>query len=142
MQTTESDTLSERQRELDRAQRRAIESVVLSEETAGAQVTEIVRHRLANGTRRIVITDADRQLSRELVDHAFEALRYSGLVCAPDDDGEIALIGMTEPHNDLLAAIQWGTSAALDSLLSAARAQHVSVLLLPPAVQERAGSPQ
>jgi glycosyltransferase A (GT-A) superfamily protein (DUF2064 family) len=133
MHTTESSERSQRERLRDHAQRRAIESIALSEHAAGARVTEIVRHRLANGTERVVITHSDRQLPRDLVDHAFEALRYSGLVCAPDGDGDIALIGMTEPHQDLLAAIQWGTSAALDSLLSAARAQHVSVLLLPPA---------
>jgi glycosyltransferase A (GT-A) superfamily protein (DUF2064 family) len=66
------------------------------------------------------------------VEHAFEALRYSGLVCAPDGDGDISLLGMTQLHGDLLAAIPWGTNAALDELLRAARERHISVLLLPP----------
>ncbi|MBK5188769.1 MAG: DUF2064 domain-containing protein [Gemmatimonadaceae bacterium] len=140
MQATEYEGTSERSRGHERTHRRAIESIALSEETAGARVTEAVRHRLANGSHRVVVTHAKMELPRELVEHAFEALRYSGLVCAPDDDGEIALIGMTQPHDDLLAAIPWGTGAALDGLLSAAREQHVSVMLLPPPGVERSGS--
>lgn len=122
------------------AQRRAIESVELSDHSAGARVTEVVRHRLADGSERIVITNAARDVSRELVDHAFEALRYSGLVCAPDGDGSIALLGMTQPLDELLSVIPWGARDALDQLLSTARAQHVSVMLLPPAVAGHDGS--
>jgi len=70
---------------------------------------------------------------RELVDHAFDALRYSGLVCAASADGAIALLGMTQPLDELLAAIPWDTGNALEQLLSTAREQHVPVLLLPPA---------
>jgi glycosyltransferase A (GT-A) superfamily protein (DUF2064 family) len=117
----------------ERAQRRAVENVALSDRAAGARVTEVVRYRIANGSQRVVITNADRAVPRELVDHAFDALRYSGLVCAPDADGAIALLGMTQPLDELLAAIPWDTSDALEQLLRTAREQHVSVLLLPPA---------
>ena len=116
----------------ERASRRAIQSVVLSGHAAGARVADVVRDRIADGSHRVVITNAKRELSRDLVEHAFEALRYSGLVCAPDGDGDIALLGMTQPHDALFATIPWGTSAALDELLRLAREQHVSVLLLPP----------
>jgi len=117
----------------ERAQRRAVENVALSDRAAGARVTEVVRYRIANGSQRVVITNADRAVPRELVDHAFDALRYSGLVCAPDADGAIALLGMTQPLDELLAAIPWDTGDALEQLLRTAREQHVSVLLLPPA---------
>ena len=40
---------------------------------------------------------------------------------------------MTQPLDALLAAIPWDTGNALEQLLSAAREQHVPVLLLPPA---------
>ena len=116
----------------ERAQRRAIESVLLSEQSAGARVNEVVRQHIADGSQRVVITHADLELPRDFVEHAFDALRYSGLVCAPDGDGDIALLGMTQAHDALLAAIPWGTNAALDELLRAAREQHVSVMLLPP----------
>ncbi|MEO8879883.1 MAG: DUF2064 domain-containing protein [Gemmatimonadaceae bacterium] len=119
------------------AQRRAVEMIELSNRAAGARVTEVVRHRLADGSERVVITNADREVSRDLVDHAFEALRYSALVCAPDVDGSIALLGVTAPLDALFSAISWGASNALDQLLSTARAQHVSVLLLPPTGIER-----
>lgn len=115
-----------------RAQRRAVESVPLSERSAGARVTEVVRQHIAGGSQRVVITHADRELPREFVEHAFDALGYSVLVCAPDGDGDIALLGMTQTHDALFAAIPWGTSAALDELLRAAREQQLSVMLLPP----------
>jgi glycosyltransferase A (GT-A) superfamily protein (DUF2064 family) len=140
MHTIENEGTREKPRMHERALRRAIECIALSEQSAGARVSEAVRHRLADGSHRVVITHAERDLPHELVEHAFQALRYSGLVCAPDGDGDIALIGMTQPHDELLAAIPWGTDAALDGLLSAARAQHVSVMLLPPAGGERAES--
>jgi glycosyltransferase A (GT-A) superfamily protein (DUF2064 family) len=122
------------------AQRRVVESISLSDPAAGARVTEIVRSRLDDGSQRVIITHAARELRRDFLEHAFEALRYSAIVCAPDDAGDIALIGMTEPHDALLAQIPWGSNDALDELLIAARSRQVTVLLLPPARAERNGS--
>ena len=133
MHAIDNDDTADQPRMRERAQRRAIENVPLSDRAAGARVTEVVRHRIANGSQRIVITNADLAVPRELVDHAFDALRYSGLVCAASADGAIALLGMTQPLDELLAAIPWDTGNALEQLLSAAREQHVPVLLLPPA---------
>ena len=133
MHAIDNEDTTDQPRVRERAQRRAVENVALSDRAAGARVTEVVRYRIANGSQRVVITNADRAVPRELVDHAFDALRYSGLVCAPDADGAIALLGMTQPLDELLAAIPWDTSDALEQLLRTAREQHVSVLLLPPA---------
>ena len=124
----------------ERAQRRAIESISLSDDGAGERMTEIVRNRLEDGSQRVIITHAERELPIDIVEHAFDALRYSALVCAPDGDGDISLIGMTEPHDALLASIPWGAGNALDELLSAARASNVPVTLLPPAGSGRNGS--
>ena len=140
MQVIENEDASERTYTRERAPRRAIESISLSDRTAGARVIEIVRNRMEDGSQRVVITHDAHELPRELVEHAFEALRYSGIVCVPDGDGDIALIGMTEPHDALLAAIPWGTGDALNELLSAARTRRVPVMLLPPASGERNGS--
>lgn len=123
----------------ERAHRRAVESISLSDEAAGERVSEIVRNRLEDGSQRVVITHAARELPVDILEHAFEALRYSAIVCAPDGDGDIALIGMTESHDALLASVPWGTSDALDELLSAARSRRVPVMLLPPAGSERKG---
>lgn len=133
MHATDKNDTTDQPRARERAQRRAIERLPLSDRAAGARVTEIVRHRLADGSERVVITNANREVPRELVDHAFDALRYTGLVCAPDTNGAIALLGMTQPLDALLASIPWETSEALEQLLCTAREQHVSVLLLPPA---------
>ena len=140
MQVIENEETNKRTYVRDRAQRRAIESISLSEDGAGERVTEIVRNRLEDGSQRVIITHAARELPVDLVEHAFEALRYSALVCAPDGDGDITLIGMTEPHEALLASIPWGAENALDELLSAARAGNIPVTLLPPAGNGRNGS--
>jgi glycosyltransferase A (GT-A) superfamily protein (DUF2064 family) len=132
MQTTQNEERGEHPPTRERAPRRAIDSVVLSGHAAGARVADVVRDHIAGGSQRVVITNTRREPPRDLVEHAFEALRYSGLVCAPDSDGDIVLLGMTQPHDELLAEIPWGTSAALDELLRTARERHVSVLLLPP----------
>src|SRR5256885_10803795 len=98
----------------DRAHSRAIESISLSDSATGARVAEIVHNRLGDGSQRVVITHSKHELPLDLLEHAFEALRYSAIVCAPDGDGEIALIGMTESHDELLAAITWGAGNAPD----------------------------
>jgi glycosyltransferase A (GT-A) superfamily protein (DUF2064 family) len=140
MQVIENEDTSERTYTREHAPRRAVERISLSDRAAGTRVMELVRTRLEDGSQRVVITHDAHELPRELVEHAFEALRYSGIVCAPSGDGGIALIGMTEPHDVLLEAVPWGTSEALNELLSAARTRHVSVMLLPPAGGERNGS--
>jgi glycosyltransferase A (GT-A) superfamily protein (DUF2064 family) len=139
MQVIQNDGTNGRTYARDRAHRRAIESISLSEQAAGARVTEIVHNRLGDGSERIVITHSAHELPRDLVEYAFDALRYSAIVCAPNGDGDIALIGMSESHDELLAAIPWGTSNVLDELLSASRSRHVPVMLLPPARIERNG---
>ena len=133
MQVIENEDTNRRTQVRERAQRRAIESTSLSEDGAGERVTELVRSRLEDGSQRVIITHAASELPADIVEHAFDALRYSTLVCAPGDDGDITLIGMTEPHDALLASIPWGARNALDELLSAARSRTVPVMLLPPA---------
>ena len=133
MQVIENEDTNRRTQVRERAQRRAIESTSLSEDGAGERVTELVRSRLEDGSQRVIITHAASELPADIVEHAFDALRYSTLVCAPGDDGDITLIGMTEPHDALLASIPWGARNALDELLSAARSRNVPVMLLPPA---------
>ncbi|MEP7064600.1 MAG: DUF2064 domain-containing protein [Gemmatimonadota bacterium] len=124
----------------ERAQTRAAESISLSDHDTGEQVMRIVRDRLDDGSQRVVITHAASEVPRELVEQAFDALRYSAIVCAPNGTGHIALIGMTEQQDALVAAVPWDTNDALDMLLSAARSQHVPVVLLPPSASRRSDS--
>ena len=122
-----------------RAARRVIENVELSDRTAGERVIEVVRTRLAYGSHRVVIMSPDNALPPEIVEHAFDALRFSRLVCAPGTDGNIALLGMTQSHDAILTAIPWGTDAALDALLREARASSLPMMILPSATNGRAG---
>jgi glycosyltransferase A (GT-A) superfamily protein (DUF2064 family) len=140
MQVIDNEDSNKRTNVRERAQRRAIESTSLSGDGAGERVTEIVRSRLDDGSERVIITHAASELPADIVEHAFDALRYSTLVCAPDGDGDITLIGMTELHDALLASIPWGAENALDELLSAARSRNVPVMLLPPAGSGHNGS--
>jgi glycosyltransferase A (GT-A) superfamily protein (DUF2064 family) len=133
MQVIENEETNKRTSVRERAQRRAVESVSLSGDGAGQRVTEIVRNRLEDGSQRVIITHSANELPADMVEQAFDALRYSTLVCAPDGDGEITLIGVTEAHHALLSSIPWGAENALDELLSAARSKNVPVMLLPPA---------
>lgn len=121
----------------ERAPRRIIEKVELSDRKAGEQVIEAVRSRLADGSHRIVVTSADSALPADTLEHAFDALRFSRLVCAPGIDGEIALLGMSQQHDALLASIPWGTDDALEALLRAARESQLAMVILPPVADGR-----
>jgi glycosyltransferase A (GT-A) superfamily protein (DUF2064 family) len=140
MQVIENAETNKRTNLRERAHIRAFETISLSAHDTGERVTQIVRDRLEDGSQRVVITHAASELPRELVEHAFDALRYSAIVCVPNGNGHIALIGMTEPQDAVLAAIPWDTNDALDILLSAARSRHVPIVLLPPASSERNGA--
>lgn len=132
MQATNEDQAEHRPDVRGHALRRVIENVELSDRMAGERVIEAVRNRLADGSHRVIITSADSELPAETLEHAFDALRFSGLVCAPGSDGEIALLGMSQSHDALVASIPWGTDDALDALLRAARESHLPLLILPP----------
>lgn len=121
----------------ERALRRVIENVELSDRKAGERVIEAVRSRLADGPHRILVTSADSALPAHTLEHAFDALRFSGLVCAPGSDGEIALLGVSQQHDALLASIPWGTDDALEALLRAARESQLAMVILPPVADGR-----
>lgn len=122
----------------ERSLRRVIENVELSDHRAGERVIEVVRNRLAKGSHRVIVTSADCALPANMLEHAFDALRFSRLVCAPGSDGEIALLGMSQSHDALVSSIPWGTDDAFDALLRAARESHLPLLLLPPVAGVRA----
>jgi glycosyltransferase A (GT-A) superfamily protein (DUF2064 family) len=132
MQAANDESREHRGDERECSPLRVIENVVLSDRMAGARVIEAVRNRLANGSHRVIVTGADSALSADTLQHAFDALRFSRLVCAPGIDGEIALLGMSQSHDALVASIPWGTGGALEALLSAARESHLPMVILPP----------
>ncbi|MGH7634655.1 MAG: DUF2064 domain-containing protein [Gemmatimonadaceae bacterium] len=122
----------------ERSMRRVIENVELSDHRAGERVIEAVRNRLADGSHRVIFMSADSALPDTMLDHAFDALRFSRLVCAPGSGGEIVLLGMSQSHDAIVASIPWGTGDALEALLRAARESHLPLVLLPPVSSARA----
>jgi len=60
MQVIGDEGTNERTNVRERAQRRAVESISLSENDAGERVTEIVRNRLGDGSQRVIVTHAAR----------------------------------------------------------------------------------
>jgi glycosyltransferase A (GT-A) superfamily protein (DUF2064 family) len=138
MHTIDDEHTSQRSDARERSQRRVIESVELSDHLAGERVIAAVRSRLADGSHRVVVTSADSVLSADTLEHAFDVLRFSRLVCAPDTSGDIALIGMSQSHDALFASIPWGTEETLDALLRAARDNHLPMVILPPVADGRA----
>jgi glycosyltransferase A (GT-A) superfamily protein (DUF2064 family) len=131
MHSIMNDESGERSTVRDRVSLRFVASLSFADAAAGTRVIELLRTRLAYRGQRVVLTSASHVLPAEVVEHAFDALRYSGLVCAPGRSGEIVLIGMTRLHEGLLAAVPWGTPNALPDLLRAARARGVTVMLFP-----------
>ncbi len=111
--------------------RRYTASVPLADADAGARIRELFRRGFAGGVQRIVLTSADHHVSRDVVEHAFDALRYSGLVCVTTREGAFALIGMTGVDDVLLEGVPWGTEHALTGLLRAARERHLPMVILP-----------
>lgn len=137
MHAIDDDYTSHRTDTRERSQRRVIEHLELSDHLAGERVIEAVRNWLADGSHRVVVTSADAVFSADTLEHAFEVLRFSRLVCAPDASGDIALIGMSQPHDALVASVPWGTGDALDALLRAARDNHLPMVILPPVADGR-----
>lgn len=139
MYAANDEDIKPRQLVRDRTVRRVIENVELSDRMAGERVIEAVRSQLADGSQRVIVTSADSDLPSDMLEHAFDTLRFSRLVCAPGSSGEIALLGMSQPHDALVASIPWGTDDALEALLRAARERHLSLVLLPPVSDDRGG---
>lgn len=137
MQAVTDDSMEHPADVRERALCRVIENVELSDRKAGERVIEAVRSRLADGSHRIIVTSADSALPADTLEHAFDALRFSRLVCAPGIDGEIALLGMSQQHDALLASIPWGTGDALEALLRAARESQLAMVILPPVADGR-----
>ncbi|WP_263970713.1 TIGR04282 family arsenosugar biosynthesis glycosyltransferase [Leptolyngbya sp. KIOST-1] len=63
---------------------------------------------------------------------AIEALHQVDVVLGPATDGGYYLIGLRQLNRALFAAIDWGTDRVLEQTLAAAKAQGLSVELLPP----------
>jgi len=83
------------------------------------------------GAQQVLLHGTDiPDLAPQHIDDAFGALKSKDLVLGPSTDGGYWLIGLKSPA-DLFDGMEWGTSSVFEKTLAAARAQRLSVHVLP-----------
>ena len=84
------------------------------------------------GVRRVVIIGSDcPDLDQNIVNMALDGLKDVDLVLGPAYDGGYYLIGLQKSVPQLFDGIPWGTAMVRKYTLERARAQGLSILLLP-----------
>jgi rSAM/selenodomain-associated transferase 1 len=93
-----------------------------------AGLTSVFAHFADGHQRRIIAFNSDSpHLPRSVLEDAFETLAAHDVVVGPTHDGGYYLVGAKASHPTLFARDGMGTSSALESLLSRARALDLSV---------------
>jgi len=93
-----------------------------------AGLTSVFAHFAEGHQRRTIAFNSDSpHLPRSVLEEAFETLAAHDLVVGPTNDGGYYLVGAKASHPALFAPDGMGTSSALESLLSHARALELSV---------------
>jgi len=103
---------------------------VVAQKGAGlaAGLTSVFAHFAQDHQRRVIAFNSDSpHLPRSVLEGAFEKLATHDVVVGPTHDGGYYLVGAKAPHATLFAGDGMGTSNALDTLLSRARALHLSI---------------
>jgi rSAM/selenodomain-associated transferase 1 len=96
-------------------------------EGLAAGLTSVFAH-FAEGHQRTIAFNSDSpHLPRSVLEDAFEVLAAHDVVVGPTHDGGYYLVGAKAFHPTLFARDGMGTSSALESLLSHARALELSV---------------
>ncbi len=98
-----------------------------------AGLTSVFAHFAAAGHRRIIAFNSDSpHLPVSVLESAFEALATCDVVVGPTHDGGYYLVGAKATHPGLFDGDGMGTSSALETLLTRARALGLSVCLVDP----------
>ncbi|MBV8553313.1 MAG: TIGR04282 family arsenosugar biosynthesis glycosyltransferase [Acidobacteriaceae bacterium] len=97
-------------------------------EGLAAGLTSVFAHFAEDRQRRTIAFNSDSpHLPRSILEDAFEMLAAHDVVVGPTHDGGYYLVGAKASHPTLFARDGMGTSSALDTLLSRARALALSV---------------
>ena len=97
-------------------------------EGLAAGLTSVFAHFAEAHQRRTIAFNSDSpHLPRSVLEGAFETLAEHDMVVGPTDDGGYYLVGAKASHPALFARDGMGTSNALETLLSRARALGLSV---------------
>jgi rSAM/selenodomain-associated transferase 1 len=106
------------------------EASVVAQEGEGlaAGLTSVFAHFANDHQRRIMAFNSDSpHLPRSFLEDAFEMLAAHDVVVGPTHDGGYYLVGAKTSHPALFERHGMGTSSALETLLSRARALELSV---------------
>jgi uncharacterized protein len=97
-------------------------------EGLAAALTSVFAHFAKDHPRRIIAFNSDSpHLPRTILEDAFDTLTAHDVVVGPTHDGGYYLVGAKTFHPTLFAGDGMGTSSALETLLSRARALALSI---------------
>jgi hypothetical protein len=114
--------------ELARLAGKEVRVVAQKGEGLAAGLTSVFAHFAERYHRRTLAFNSDSpHLPHSVLEGAFETLTANDLVVGPTYDGGYYLVGATASHPALFASDGMGTSSALETLLSRARALGLSV---------------
>jgi hypothetical protein len=114
--------------ELARLAGEGVSVVAQKGEGLAAGLTSVFAHFAEAHQRRTIAFNSDSpHLPRSVLEGAFESLAEHDMVVGPTDDGGYYLVGAKASHPTLFARDGMGTSSALETLLSRARALDLSV---------------
>ena len=106
----------------------AVSVVAQTGEGLAAGLTSVFAHFAEGHQRRTIAFNSDSpHLPRAVLEDAFETLAVHDVVVGPTHDGGYYLVGAKASHPGLFAGDGMGTSSALETLLSRARALGLSV---------------
>lgn len=92
----------------------------------------LFREAARRGERAVLVGSDVPHLSVETVEEAFQALDTHDVALTPTYDGGYCLIGMSEPHEELLEGLEMSTGSELDGITACARNSGLTVKLLDP----------
>ena len=101
-------------------------------ESLGERLDNLLTDVLSSGAGKAVVINSDSpNLPEVYLSQAFEKLNVADVVLGPTIDGGYYLVGMKEPHPQLLREVQMSTSSVLEDTLKLATSSGLKVSLLP-----------
>jgi rSAM/selenodomain-associated transferase 1 len=101
------------------------------ESDLGTRMSRFVEQQFAAGAKRVVVIGSDApQLTRDLVDEAFETLKNNDVVFGPSNDGGYYLVGLSKVAEQIFQGIDWSTEKVLQQSLAICESSGLSVAQL------------
>lgn len=101
------------------------------ESDLGTRISRFIEHQFEEGAKRVVVIGSDApQLTRDLVDEAFESLKSHDVVFGPSTDGGYYLVGLSMMAQQIFQGIDWSTEKVLQQSLAICESSGLSVAQL------------